>query len=251
MMKKYVLIVAVFIPFVLFSCKIDLDKNSRKHKEEKILKGNKNIVKKEFTVSEYDKINISDYNSIIYKQIKDTVSPLVIEIDDNLLDQLQIEVKDGELNVRLDDSSTKASKFVVYTSSPNLEKVRLSGAGNFKADDKVELNKLSLDVSGAGNITFQDLMVDSVKCSVSGAGNIKLIGRAGFSDCKVSGVGSIKASDLVAKESKCNVSGVGSINVHAEEKLKASVSGVGSVKYKGDPISLEKKESGVGSVKKM
>lgn len=250
-MKKYVLIVVALIPLVLFSCKIDLDKNSRKHKEEKTLKGNKNIVKKEFTVSDFDKINISDYNSVIYKQTKDTVLPLVIEIDDNILDQLEVEVKDGELNVRLDDSYTQASKFVVYVSSPKLEKVHLGGAGNFKAEGKVELDKLSLSVSGAGNIIFQDLIVDSVKCSVSGAGSIKLVGHANFSDCKVSGVGSIKASDLVTKESKCNVSGIGSIKVHAEDKLKANVSGVGGIKYKGNPQHVEKKESGVGKIKKI
>ncbi len=216
----------------------------------KVMKGNKDIVKKEFAISAYDKIALSSFHNIVYEQTDTPTGYVTVEADENVMPYVEVKVVDKELRIRLNEKDSKPSKFVVYANSADLKKISLSGAGNFKAGKKVKLNNLNISLSGAGNINFDDLEVETIDCGLSGAGNISLVGKADRADFRVSGAGNVKAEELVAQHAKCRVSGVGNINVKALDKLEASVSGVGNINYRGEPKELKKSQSGMGKVRK-
>lgn len=266
--------ILILISLSIFSCRIDLDKNSReKNKDKKENnaffginlnkffgdgggqfsgeRGDKNVIKKVFEIADYQKIKLSGICNVIYQQ-KENESPyLAIKTDSNLMEYVKVEVDGDELKVSLDKPNSSPSKFEVYTNSKELVEVNLSGAGSFKALEKVTVNDLKLSLSGTGSANFKDIEAESIECRLSGAGSLNLAGSGNYLRCNLSGVGSIKAEDFVVKDAKCSVSGVGSVYVQVENKLDAKVSGVGSVKYKKEPKEVIKSRSGIGSIKKM
>ena len=66
----------------------------------------------------------------------------------------------------------------------------------------------------------------------------------------MSGAGNVSAGDLKAKDVDVTMSGAGNANVYASNKLDATISGAGSVTYAGDPPTVNKNVSGIGSIAK-
>ena len=62
------------------------------------------------------------------------------------------------------------------------------------------------------------------------------------------GVGEVNARNLVAQDADVSFEGIGSVEVHAKNRLNASVQGMGSLTYYGNPRQLNKVVAGIGSV---
>lgn len=213
------------------------------------VKGDKNIVKKEYAVSDFSAINIAIASSIVYQQMDTDSVHLRIEIDSNLIEYLDLEVKNGQLNIRtFEDQIIEPSKFVIYTNVETINRINLSGVGDFTIPNKFSTSNLSVSVTGVGDLQFDNLEVDTLNVRVTGTGDIKLTGKATYTDFAVTGVGNIDSYGFASKTAKCAVSGVGDIKVNVTDSLESSVSGVGSVKYKGTPHVVNN-VSGIGSVK--
>lgn len=213
------------------------------------VKGDKNIVKKEYAVSDFTAIDIDAICDIDYKQIDSDSSYVCIEIDSNLIQYLDIYEKNGQLIVKTDkDQPIEPSKFIIYTNAGTIDKITLSAVGDFTVSDKMSANKLDVSLTGVGDLQFDDLEVDTLKVRVTGTGDIKLTGKATHADFAVTGVGDIDSYGFVSKTAKCAISGVGDIKVNATDSLESSVSGVGDIRYQGTPTVVNN-VSGIGRVK--
>lgn len=214
------------------------------------IKGNKNIVKKEFEISEYNKMNLESCYNIEYQQTKSPTGKVIIEVDENILPEIEVKVENQTLWIDAKGKEFKPTKFVVYTNSSELKNIELLGVGNFKANEKVSLDELTLSLSGVGNFFFKDLEVKTLNCYLSGVGNVTLEGKANQAKLEVSGVGNIKADQFEVQDAMCVAAGVGNVSVKATEKLEAVSSGVGNISYLGEPKELVKSETGTGKVRK-
>ena len=117
-------------------------------------------------------------------------------------------------------------------------------------DYNLTVNNLdALKVAGAGNVEAQDISTDQLAITISGAGDVKMSGRADSQNVEILGSGDYQAGELQSKNTKIHVAGSGSGLVKVSEKLDAEVSGSGSVEYIGDP-TVNKTVSGAGEVKK-
>jgi hypothetical protein len=176
-----------------------------------------------------------------------------VEGDENLLSYIETKVEDGKLNIRNKKNSNIRSrnKIVVYVILPTLTGVYLSGSGdmigkgNFSND-----GKLSLAVSGSGNIKLEINNAKSVDCSIAGSGKIEVSGKAETLLTSISGSGSVDAYSLYTNEVTARISGSGNAKVFANKTIDASISGSGDVRYKGAPESIQKKTAGSGRVVK-
>lgn len=213
------------------------------------VRGDKNIVKQEYEVSDFTSINLNTVADIVYKQVESDSTYLCIEIDSNLVEYLEVDVNDGRLNIRTrEKEAIDPSRFIIYTNSKTINEINLSGVGNLTVPDKLSAQNLKIFVTGVGDLEFKDLQSDTLTVRVTGAGDIALKGNTSYADFMVTGVGRVEADGFEAKNAKCVVSGVGSIDVHVTDSLRSSVSGVGSIDYKGDPHVVSN-VSGVGSAK--
>jgi len=203
---------------------------------------------------------VSDINTIVANYpaeytIKQGKSEAVeIEADDNLLPQLNVDVRSGTLYFENTERNwqqrVNPSKTVFVTITVvDLNSVRFPTAGKMLIDG-LQTDSLEVSVSGAGDITLTDLTADSLDFSLSGAGNAYADGSARSLKMNISGLGNFQGGELQSQTADVNISGAGSATVWAADQLGARISGAGSIDYYGSP-EVDERISGVGNVRKL
>lgn len=209
--------------FTITICFLSCDSNT--------IKGDKNIVTKEFEVSDYSKIHLTTLGNVIYTQNENLPSRLYIEIDSNLVDFIDIKNEDGYLCIfNKEGVNFRASKFNIYANSKTIKDIKLSGVGKFKAPEKVNANKIDMTMKGVGDINFYNLEADSAIVYLEGTGRISIKGYATYAAIEAKGVGSIDASEFIADKAECRLQGVGKIDVHVTDSLTTWNSGIGKIR---------------------
>jgi hypothetical protein len=135
----------------------------------------------------------------------------------------------------------------IYITTPNITGIKVLGSGNVYVETPFLGDKTTLEVSGSGDIYFSSLDYKSVFSSVSGSGNIILVGQTDNHQVQVSGSGKVKSYDLVAGQTQVHISGSGSARLHVVRQLDARISGSGNIYYLGNP-GLKVNISGSGSI---
>ena len=152
-----------------------------------------------------------------------------IEADDNILPLIKTDVRDGVLYVTVEKSYDPSKAVRLRISLPELT---------------------AASSRGAGEVTIQDAQSDDLKIESMGAASIRAAGKVKNATISSSGAGDIDTNRLQAEKARVTVAGAASVNVYASEQLDVSVSGVGSVTYSGNPKTVNKSVSGIGSVSK-
>jgi hypothetical protein len=152
---------------------------------------------------------------------------LELEGDDNLLPLLKTEVRGGTLYIKSEKSFSARKGIRVRITAPNIQNISSSGASSFQVS----------------NIKNEKLRIQN-----SGASNINLSGQTVALELELSGASKADTEKLIAERVTVNLSGAGKANVYASDELNAEVSGAGSVTYSGDPKTVNRNVSGVGSI---
>lgn len=223
----------LFIGILAYSCSFNSVKGSGVH------------VAKDVTISDYKGVKFGGSGELIYEQ-KEGAPYLRIETDENIYPLLDIEVKDGILNI-YSKENISPTKFRIITNSSSLEYLGVSGSMDATLKNKLETSHLDIDISGSGKIIADNLLCETFNAKVSGSGAFYVKGQAQKVDARISGSGKVEALDLVADTVLCSVSGSGNFLITANKSLKVSISGSGSVRYKGNP-EIDQSISGSGSV---
>jgi len=210
--------------------------------------GKGDLVSYTINVGKYNAVNMSLYCNIVYKSApSDTVT---LEIQSNLRDYVVIEENRGTLVVRSTANISITDKPPVLTiSTPDLERVSLSGAGKFTTVDAITSDSFDFALSGAGT---GDVDLDVGMCSImlSGTGTFNVSGKAGSIKVNLSGAGSLDALDLQAGDAEVDISGAGIVRVNCTDYLSIDAAGVGTVEYKGDP-KMNMNTNGLVTVRKV
>jgi len=216
------------------------------------IKGNGNIVTIERSTDDYDAIAVSGWFNVIL--VDGQEGKLSIEGEENLLEYIKTEVKEGKLVIKvkkgynLQPSSWKKDGGI-YVTVPveSVNEVTLSGSGDIVGKKTISASEFSTNMSGSGDITL-DVESKTVSASMSGSGDINLSGTTEVFDVQISGSGDIEAYDLIADTVDASISGSADIKVTANKMLKARVSGSGDIHYRGDATKLDTKSSGSGDI---
>lgn len=232
-------------------------------------------VKKEYTVSNFQGIQLFSSPDVIVTQ--GSIAKVSAEGPQELIDKLEISVKNGELIIRPKNNQdfnlqTRRDYYVkIFVQVPSLNNLSISGSGDIliknqmnwgtsvtlsiKGSGDIEVNQidtknLKLAVSGSGDIEVGTIQAAAVESSVQGSGDVK-IKRINSTQLKASTIGSgdIEVKSGKVKEANFSVSGSGDIkaeNVKAD-KVIASIAGSGDIKCYADQ-SISGKVVGSGSV---
>lgn len=234
------------------------------------VKGDGNIVSRKIDISDYDEVEIAGTASFHYTQ-SDEAAGLEITIDENLLPYVKIEVKNRKLTVGYQKGmNLYPTKNIVKSHSKWLKKVKVTGVTGFYGEVPIDGNELELKsagngliqmkravkvgeliltASGSSNIVADNVQTESLTGKSSGAGNIRLGGRAIDASFSINGSGDIDAFPCRIDKLACKLAGSGNINATVTQTLKASILGSGNIRYKGAPAVTSRK-LGSGSVEK-
>jgi len=207
--------------------------------------GNGKVVKETRDVSSFDAIKIGGAFEVYLSQ--GSSEGLEVEADENLLDLIRTEVRGGTLVIDTKENIRNSKEMNLYITFKDLEKLDLSGAVEVKSKGKLKFDDLTIDGSGASEITLE-LEADKLECDFSGASEIELSGKAKYCSIDNSGASELDAYDFVVGEYNIEISGAGDAKIHCTDVLTARISGAASIRYQGDP-KVDSRVSGAGSIK--
>jgi hypothetical protein len=210
------------------------------------IKGEGEITEQEISVESFDGFSLAISGDVYLRQ--GDQQEVVVKAQQNLIDNMKFKVENGQLRITYDRPVWKSKGIRIYMTTPNLDRISVSGSGNVTSDGTFRnLGDLALSVSGSGNLKFE-CEAQAVKGKISGSGNVMIKGSGSELDCQISGSGNVNAGDFAVKSATVKISGSGNATVNASEDLEAQVSGSGDIRYKGKP-SLKSKTSGSGNVR--
>ena len=160
---------------------------------------------------------------------------VIVQADENSLDKVVTEVKDGVLKVKKEKGTRNLKNVTIWVTAPDLEGIYLAGSGSIIAEGPVSSDELELKVSGSGNIKLMDLKAEEVDLAVSGSGLVTAAGNAEELGIALSGSGNVNTLELSVDECSIKISGSGNCKVNVTEELDARISGSGNVAYSGNP----------------
>ena len=127
-------------------------------------------------------------------------------------------------------------------------RIAIEGSGDV-AVDSIESQSVDASIRGSGDIRLPLLQAKRVSISVKGSGDVSAAGTADNVDVEIMGSGDVRTRKLVAREAKVTIMASGDAQVHASEKLTATVQGSGEVRYAGSPANITRTVSGSGSIR--
>ena len=175
-------------------------------------------------------------------------APLVMGGDQNLLDQLLVDVDDGELSIETPSgASFRPQVPLVYRIGiDRLEGVAIAGSGRVEATG-AEADAFALEMAGSGGAVVRDLRTARVSVEIAGSGDVTLAGQTGALTVEIAGSGDVDAADLDAETAEVDVAGAGDVVLRAAKTLDVSIMGAGDVRYYGSP-EVSRQVMGAGDV---
>ena len=210
------------------------------------IKGNGNVVSEDREISsDFDAIKVQQGINLYLTQGNST--KLNVEADENILDLLLTEVKNGELKVYFEKNVYRAKARNVYLTTKEISKIRTSSGALVKSENTLQSNILDLDSSSGSSIKIY-VNATEVTSECSSGADIDIFGNAEIFSAKASSGSSIDADKFEAVDVYAKVSSGASIDVNVTGNLTAKASSGGNVNFEGNPTSVNKDTSSGGSV---
>ena len=179
-----------------------------------VIVGSGNVASETRSVSGFSKVALSGVGRL---EIRHTGSEsLTVRADDNLLEHMRSEVRDGVL---------------ILGNGPGV---------NFRTNNEIVylLTVSELDALTLAGVTFADVRgidTDVFTVNISGVAGAKVRGDADRQRVTVTGVSLYDAEDLDSRVVDIDISGVSAAKVRASEQLSGSVRGLSTLEYIGNP----------------
>jgi hypothetical protein len=171
-----------------------------------------------------------------------------IEAQQNIIDNIILEVTDGQLKIDEKKHLGKHEPIRINISVPELSSINLTGSGNmFTTNTFDSQGNISAVIIGSGNIDAKFNTQSKITTDIIGSGDIMLMGVAPQHEISISGSGNVHTFDLFTNISVVNISGSGTCELTADSLLNVTISGSGDVYFKGYP-TITSNISGSGTI---
>ena len=191
-----------------------------------VIVGSGKLVSRDVHVASFDGILVTGSAAVVITQ--DSTEGVRVVADDNIIDRVTVNVAGGTLAIGLQQGSYHNTTVTVYVSMKSIHRLECVGAAEFSVSAPI--------------------VTDALACTISGAGQIDLLGTATDQTIVISGAGEVHNFGLTSVHSSVSITGTGNVQVNVTGQLDATISGTGSVVYSGNPPNVHRQISGVGSI---
>ena len=177
---------------------------------------------KEYQLGLNDFKNVSLLGPVNLRITQGADFEVMVEAEPAMYSKLSYDVKNGTLEIGFKENVTCFETDLgvwVNITLPNIENIRSSGVSDIVSVGDLNLNQLTVDVSGTANVELSGTVVDQ--------------------SLKVSGVLYAKNFELITNNTTIDVSGSGEFEISCADKLEIDVSGEAKVSYKGNPSIIQ------------
>lgn len=200
------------------------------------------IVSKQLDLASFHSLKLSGSDKVILTQ--GTQQEVRVEGQQNIIDLLRLEVRNGEWDIRTRGCIRQHERMVYYVTLPDVRGLSIEGSGDIIGENTFVSSHMEFEVTGSGSITA-DIESAAVDVEVTGSGKLILDGTSESLEIEITGSGECDAYDLQAKEVEVDIEGSGNAYVTALNRLNVGIRGSGNVYYQGNPI-IQSSISGSG-----
>lgn len=247
------------------------------------------VVSQDRTVSDFQGIQISSSVDVEFTQGDDF--KVVVHAKQDILEKVITEVKDGTLEVNYKSGSrigwfSSTEEAYVEVTAPELNKVHITGSGDFEGENTINAESfmlringsgdfdssldvrnmevhingsgdaefsgvnetLDISINGSGDVECNNVYVALLKVNIYGSGDVECIGSAENISLKQGGSGDFYGKDCIADNVKANKSGSGDATVTAKKTISLNSNGSGDMICYGDPDKVNQKINGSGDL---
>ncbi|MFK5958762.1 MAG: head GIN domain-containing protein [Lutibacter sp.] len=210
------------------------------------IRGNGNVVSEDRNInSDFDAIKVQQGINLYLTQ--GSVTDLNVEADENIIDLLITEVKNGELKIYFDKNVYKAKERNVYLTATKISKISASSGASVKSENTLQVSSLDLSSSSGSSIKIH-VNASEVTSESSSGSTINIFGKTATFSAEASSGSSIDADKLEAIDVYAKASSGANIDVNVTGNLTAKASSGGDIDFEGNPTHVNKKTSSGGSV---
>ncbi len=231
--------IAFILALFLSSCAFDINFGDGE-KGNGVIAEDRREITEEFTV-----VSASEGLDVYVTQAKDF--KITVEADENIIDLIGTDIRDGKLKVHAIENIGRATK-KVYVSLPDISGLESSSGADLIGKSVIESDKISLNASSGSDLQVE-ISADEVDVSTSSGADIKISGEANLLHANASSGSDIKARDFKVQTCRADASSGADISVNVSESLIADASSGADISYTGE-ATVQKKKSVSGSVHK-
>jgi hypothetical protein len=140
----------------------------------------------------------------------------------------------------------------IYVTSPDLVSVRLSGSGDFTAEQRIDTDQMEVVLRGSGDMRIKDLICDDCHVELIGSGDIDIDRlETKESDVTLVGSGDIVIGLWRVLSTHLSLKGSGDIKVDFNEGCQAvnsELRGSGDITLRGVVSQFKMQKTGSGDI---
>ncbi|HEV7230731.1 MAG TPA: DUF2807 domain-containing protein [Bacteroidia bacterium] len=213
------------------------------------IKGDGNIVSREFSVSSFIRLHISGKGLIELHQSEE--EKVIVETDENLLDCFDIVNSGRTLYVSAECKFRKAAytkcTIRIYLRQVDVLYVRNEGATVVCPDEIVLLNPIEIKVQSQGDTELY-VNAPAIKILSQTQGDVTLKGRCGKMEIKNQSQGNFNSREMKAEHLIIKNMAEGNVDLFASKEITISHFGQGTVRYWGEAVLKDVKQYGDGRI---
>jgi len=197
-------------------------------------RGSGTIITESRTVSDFDTVELLASGDLIITQGES--ESLIVEVDDNIMQYVNSDVRDGTLylSVGEDGKSFSYTKLVFTLTVKELSGLTATGSGDITAAN-LKADHFDVDVAGSGKVAIDTLVTETLNVQISGSGDVSIAGETQSQTAVIKGSGEYTAGDLSSKTAVMDISGSGTATIWVTDSLDAKIAASGDVSYYGSP----------------
>lgn len=181
-----------------------------------------------------------------------SVEEVKVIADDDIIDNIITEVKDGTLRIYSKKTNWFSWSFnetrKVYVTVKKLERIDASSGSDVRSENTLKGEDLKISASSGSNVSI-DVIFKNIWLDTSSGSDAKLSGKVKIFYAEASSGSDVKAQNLESKICKVAVSSGSDATINVTDELYAKASSGADVRYYGNPGVKEINESSGGNIR--
>ena len=179
---------------------------------------------------------------------------LVASGSNDVLDDLSVTIRNDTLFIETEKDygflfNNDSDDILITLVVVNMAELSLKGSTEVRVHG-LDVKELSIQVSGASDVVFEDLFADSLTINATGANEFSIDGEVDSQNISLKGASDYDAVDLLSETAVIMLAGAGDARIQVKAELNVRVYGVGEIAYLGSP-KVNQSVRGMGSVKRI
>jgi hypothetical protein len=214
------------------------------------------LIEREVDVAEFNGIEMQGFGTLHIEAGQP--ESLRIEGEDNIVEDIEVQLRDGTLSIRADSRLFARPRRPVhyYLTVRELERVLVTGNAEVDAPemagqtfqltvrdsasysmDGLRTEQLRVTIGGSGRAELDELRAEHLDLVISGSGVLD-VGAGAVTEqvITISGSGEYQAEELVSQTADVQMLGSGQASISVRDALEVDIGGSGVLRYHGDPI---------------